>query len=220
MPTPLHIEFVSDVACPWCAIGVFSLERALQDLQGEVDVDLHFEPFELSPDMGPEGEDVSEHLTKKYGSTAEDQARIRERIAARGAEVGFTFRKEGRGRVWNTFDVHRLLHWAGEQGSAQQRRLKKALLQAYHGEGRSMADHQVLADVAASVDLDRAEAVQVLQSDRYADLVRARERYFQMRGVQAVPSLIVNQRHLIQGGHPPEAFAQALRKIAAEQPAG
>jgi predicted DsbA family dithiol-disulfide isomerase len=216
MPTPLHIDFVSDVACPWCAVGVASLERALQNMAGEVEVDVHFEPFELSPHMGPEGQDVTEHLTQKYGSTAEQQAQTRARIASLGAAVGFIFRKEGRGRVWNTFDAHRLLHWAGELGAKQQRELKMALLQAYHGEGRSMADHEVLADTAASVGLDRAQAMEVLESGRYTDAVRARERYFQMRGIQGVPSLIVNDRHLIVGGQPPDVFEQALRKLAAQ----
>jgi predicted DsbA family dithiol-disulfide isomerase len=216
MPQPLHIDFVSDVACPWCAVGLASFERALQQLEGEVAVDLHFQPFELNPQMGPEGQDVSEHLTQKYGSTPEQQAQSRAAIAQRGAEVGFTFRKEGRGRVWNTFDAHRLLLWAGEQGAWQQRELKMALLKSYHGEGQSPADRAVLADAAASVGLDRKAAEEVLASDRYANEVREREQHFQSLGIHAVPSVIVNNRHLIQGGQPPEVFAQALRKLAAQ----
>jgi predicted DsbA family dithiol-disulfide isomerase len=213
---PLHIDFVSDVACPWCAVGLAALEQALQNLQGEVAVDLHFQPFELNPQMGPEGQDVTEHLTHKYGSTAEQQAQSRAGIAQRGAEVGFQFRKEGRGRIWNTFDAHRLLTWAGEQGAQQQRDLKMALLKAYHGEGRSPADHEVLAEVAASAGLDRKQAQEILASDRYADEVRERERHFQSLGIHAVPSVIVNDRHLIQGGQPAEVFEQALRQLAQE----
>jgi predicted DsbA family dithiol-disulfide isomerase len=213
---PLHIDFVSDVACPWCAVGLASLERALDTLKGEVAADLRFQPFELNPQMGPEGQDVTEHLTEKYGSTPEQQAQSRAAIAQRGASVGFTFRAEGRGRVWNTFDAHRLLTWAGEQGAQQQRDLKMALLRAYHGEARKVADPEVLADVAASAGLDRAAALEVLQSGRYADEVRERERHFQELGIHAVPSVIVNNRHLIQGGQPPEIFEQALRQIAAE----
>ena len=213
----LHIDFVSDVACPWCAVGLSSLERALEKLDGEVAVDLHFQPFELNPQMGPEGQDVVEHIAEKYGATPEQQAQNRANIAARGAAVGFQFRLEGRGRVWNTFDAHRLLYWAGEQGARQQRDLKMALLQAYHGEARKLADAQVLADVAASVGLDRAEAVAVLASGRYADEVRAQERHFQSLGIHAVPSVIVNDRHLIQGGQPPELFEQALRQLAAQE---
>jgi predicted DsbA family dithiol-disulfide isomerase len=216
MAKNLHIDFVSDIACPWCAVGLAALERAIANLEGEVDVELRFQPFELNPQMGPEGQDVSEHLTGKYGSTPEQQAQSREGIAQRGQAVGFTFRKEGRGRVWNTFDAHRLLTWAGEQGAQQQRDLKMALLKAYHGEGRSPADVAVLADVAASVGLDRAEAEAVLGSDRYADEVRESERKFQSLGIHAVPSVIVNNRHLIQGGQPPEVFEQALRQVAAQ----
>ncbi|MBE7369876.1 DsbA family oxidoreductase [Ramlibacter pallidus] len=214
MAKTLKIDFVSDVACPWCAVGLASLETALGKLQGEVQAELHFQPFELNPQMGPEGQDVTEHLTGKYGSTPEQQAQSRAAIAQRGASVGFQFRKEGRGRVWNTFDAHRLLYWAGEQGAQQQRDLKMALLKSYHGEGRNPADHAVLADVAASVGLDRQQAAEVLAGGRYTDEVRESERHFQQMGIQAVPSVIVNGRHLIQGGQPPEVFEQALRQLA------
>ena len=214
MSRTLQIDFVSDVACPWCAVGLASFERALEKLQGEVDVDLRFQPFELNPQMGPEGQDVSEHHSQKYGSSPEQQAQARAGIAARGAAVGFQFRKEGRGRVWNTFDAHRLLLWAGEQGAQQQRDLKMALLKAYHGEGRNPSDHAVLAEVAASVGLDRKEAEEVLAGDRYAADVRDREQHFQSLGIHAVPSVIINNRHLIQGGQPPEMFEQALRQVA------
>lgn len=214
MAKTLHIDFVSDVACPWCAVGLASLERALEELKEEVSAEIDFQPFELNPQMGPEGQDMTEHLTQKYGSTPQQQAQSRAGIAQRGASVGFTFRKEGRGRIWNTFDAHRLLVWAGEQGPRQQRDLKMALLEAYHGEGRSPADHEVLADVAASAGLDREQARLVLESGRYAQEVRTREQEFQQMGISAVPSVIVNGRHLIQGGQPPEVFAQALRQIA------
>lgn len=213
---PLHIDFVSDVACPWCAVGLASLERALEKLQGEVAVELRFQPFELNPQMGPEGQDVTEHLTQKYGSTAEQQAQSRAAIAARGAAVGFTFRKEGRGRVWNTFDAHRLLYWAGQQGAQQQRDLKMKLLESYHSEGRSPADPAVLAGAAAAAGLDPAEAGAILASDRYAREVRASEQEWQQMGIHAVPSVVINGKHLIQGGQPPEVFEQALRQLAAQ----
>jgi predicted DsbA family dithiol-disulfide isomerase len=219
MTQPLHIDFVSDVACPWCAVGLASLERALENLKGEVTVEIRFQPFELNPRMGPEGQDVTEHLTQKYGSTPEQQAKAREGIAGRGAEVGFTFRKEGRGRVWNTFDAHRLLTWAGEQGARQQRDLKMALLRAYHGEGRNPSDPAVLAEVAESVGLDRKAAEEVLASGRYAQEVRDAQQHWASLGISAVPSVVINNRHLIQGGQPPELFEQALRQLA-QQPEG
>jgi predicted DsbA family dithiol-disulfide isomerase len=216
MPHSLKIDFVSDVACPWCAVGLAALERALDTLDGEVQAELHFQPFELNPQMGPEGQDVAEHLTQKYGSTPEQQAAAREGIRQRGAAVGFEFRKEGRGRVWNTFDAHRLLHWAGLQEGDGQRRLKHALLAAYHGRGESPADAQVLLAAVQEAGLDREAAAEVLSSGRYADEVRQAEAFYQQHGIHAVPSVIVNDRHLIQGGQPPEVFAQALRQIAAQ----
>ncbi len=215
MTQPLHIDFVSDVACPWCAVGLASFERALERLGHDVPVEVRFQPFELNPQMGPEGQDVGEHLTGKYGSTPEQQAASRESIRQRGADVGFTFSKVGRSRVWNTFDSHRLLHWAGEQGPRQQRDLKMALLEAYHGEGRSPAEHAVLLDAAEQAGLDRAQAQEVLESGRYSEEVREAEKHFQGLGISAVPSVIVNNRHLIQGGQPPEVFEQALRRLAA-----
>ena len=214
MTQALHIDFVSDVACPWCAVGLASLERALQKLGGEVPVTIRFQPFELNPQMGPEGQDVTEHLTHKYGSTPEQQAQARAGIAQRGAAVGFEFRKEGRGRIWNTFDAHRLLFWAGEQGAKQQRDLKMALLRSYHGEGRNPSDPAVLAEAVAAAGLDRQAAEEVLASGRYAQEVRDAEQHWQSLGISAVPSVIVNKRHLIQGGQPPELYEQALRQLA------
>ena len=216
-PVPLRIDFVSDIACPWCAIGLSALERALQRLDDTVSAELHFQPFELNPHMGPEGEDVTEHLTKKYGSTAEQQAQIRETIRQRGAQEGFTFRAEGRGRIWNTFDAHRLLHWVGEEGQpGQQHALKKALLVAYHGRAENPSDPQVLLACVREVGLDEGRAQAILDSDEWADAVREREQFYTAHGIRSVPAVIINERHLISGGHPSESFEQALRQIAAE----
>lgn len=217
MTTLLKIDFVSDVSCPWCAVGLAALEQALEAVQGEVRAELHFQPFELNPQMGPEGQDITEHLTQKYGSTPAQQEQIRATIRQRGAEVGFAFKAEGRGRVWNTFDAHRLLAWAEAEGATgQQHALKKALLIAYHGRAESPADPKVLlaAVAAAGLDTDRAQAV--LASAEFADEVREREQFFTSHGIQSVPAVIVNDRHLISGGQPAAVFEQALRQIAAE----
>jgi predicted DsbA family dithiol-disulfide isomerase len=214
--TPLKIDFVSDVACPWCAIGLASLERALERVQGEIEPQLHFQPFELNPQMPPGGQDVTEHLTQKYGSTPEQQAAARENIRQRGAAVGFEFRPEGRGRVYNTFDAHRLLHWAGEQSPDKQHALKKALLKAYHGQGRSPEDAAVLLDCVAEAGLDVEAARAVLQESRYADEVREQEQQWLANGIHAVPSVVLNGKWLVQGGQPPEVFEQALRQAVAE----
>lgn len=212
----LKIDFVSDIACPWCAVGLASLEQALARLDGEVTAQLHFQPFQLNPDMPPEGQDITEHLTQKYGSTPEQQAANYAALCERGAAVGFEFRKEGRGRTWNTFDAHRLLHWAGLQGPAAQHALKRALLGAYFTEGRNPSDRAVLLDAARQAGLDVTEAGAVLADGRYADEVRARQRFYASHDIRAVPSVIINDRHLLQGGQPPEVFEQALRQIAAE----
>jgi predicted DsbA family dithiol-disulfide isomerase len=212
----LKIDFVSDVSCPWCAIGLASLERALERLQPEVRAQLHFQPFELNPSMPKGGQDVTEHLTQKYRSTPEQQAAAREAIRERGAAVGFEFRKEGRSRVYNTFDAHRLLHWAQLEGAQRQHALKKALFKAYFTEGRSPEDHEVLVQAVSEAGLDPARAREILASDEYESEVRHREGYYMEHGIHAVPAVIIDDRHLIQGGQPPEVFEQALRQLAAQ----
>ena len=217
MTTSLKIDFVSDVSCPWCAVGLGALEEALGKLQGEVSAELHFQPFELNPKMGAEGQDIGEHLTQKYGSTAAQQVQIRDTIRARGAEVGFAFNPEGRGRIWNTFDAHRLLHWAGLEGAAgQQHALKKALLAACHTRSEAMGDHAVLLACVREVGLDEARAQAILASDEFAQAVREREGFYTSVGIHSVPAVIINDQHLISGGQPAAVFEQALRQIAAE----
>jgi len=215
MTTTLQIDFVSDVACPWCAVGLGGLDTALDRLLGEIDAHIAFQPFELNPAMGPEGQDMTEHLTQKYGSSPEQQAQIRETIRARGAAVGFQFKPEGRGRIWNTFDAHRLLHWAGEQGPDKQYALKRELLAAYHGRAENVSDPEVLLRTCATVGLDVARAQAILGSEEYALAVRENEMRWQQAGIHSVPAVIVNGRYLISGGQPPEAYEEALRRIAA-----
>ena len=213
--TPLKIDFVSDIACPWCAVGLGGLEQALERLQGEVQAELHFQPFELNPHMPPGGQDLGEHLTEKYGSTAAQQAQIRQTITERGAEVGFVFNPNGRGRVYNTFDAHRLLYWAEGQGDGAQHALKKALLQAYQGRAECVEDPQVLLASVAAAGLDVAAASEVLQSDAHSAEVRTRQQFYTQAGIRSVPAVIINDKHLISGGQPVEVFEQALRRIAA-----
>ena len=210
----LKIDFVSDVACPWCAVGLASLERALERIGDDLPKpELHFQPFELNPKLGPDGEDTTEYLTKKFGTTPAQQVASRDAIRQRGADVGFTFRKEGRARIHNTFDAHRLLHWAGLEG--QQVALKRGLLKAYFTDGESLGSHQTLVRVAVDAGLNGERARQILASDAYAADVRAQERFYTSQGISSVPSIIINDRHLISGGQPPEVFEQALRRIAA-----
>jgi predicted DsbA family dithiol-disulfide isomerase len=210
-PPRLDIAFVSDVACPWCAIGLASLERALERLGGEVEATVRVEPFELNPDMGPAGEQVVPYIARKYGRTPEQIAQVQARIRESGAAVGFTFGK--REHVWNTFDAHRLLHWASLEGRAVE--LKRELLQAYHGEGRNPGAADVLVELAARVGLDPARAKAIVEGDEFAAEVRSRERFWVEQGVSGVPFIVVNNAYAIEGAQPAEAFEQALRQIAA-----
>lgn len=215
-PVPVKIDFVSDVSCPWCAVGLGALEQALARLDGVVQAELHFRPFELNPQMPPGGQDITEHLTQKYGSTPEQQATIRETIRARGAEVGFTFRPEGRGRIYNTFDAHRLLHWAALQPGGHQPALKKALLKAYFTDGQSPESHDVLVQAAVAVGLDGAAARDMLASGAYTDAVRAEGAVYRRAGISSVPAIIFNDAYLVSGGQPVDIFEQVLRQLAAE----
>jgi predicted DsbA family dithiol-disulfide isomerase len=208
----MKIDFVSDVACPWCAVGLYSLEEALRRVGPQLKVELHFQPFELNPQLPAEGEDAAEHLARKYGASPSQLAATRETLRQRGAEVGFTF--GDRPRIWNTFDAHRLLHWAGLEG--RQRELKHALLSAYHTHAQDPGSAEVLLRLCARVGLDVERARAILAGDAYADEVRERERHWQSLGIRAVPSVIIDDRHLIQGGQPPEAFERALRQLVAE----
>ncbi len=215
MTTPIKIDFVSDVSCPWCAIGLKSLEIALKRLEDKVQADIHFQPFELNPDMAPEGQDINEHLSQKYGSTPEQLQQTREAIRLRGAALGFEFGIGKRNRIYNTFDAHRLLHWSGLEGPpGSQHRLKTALLSAYFTEGLSPASHEVLLQKATDVGLDPVRAAAILESDAFTSEVRQSENFYTSHGIHSVPAIILNGQHLISGGQPPEVFEQALRQLA------
>ena len=217
----MKIDFVSDVSCPWCAIGLNALEQALERVAPDnIRATLHFQPFELNPQMGAEGQEIVEHLHQKYGI---DEAQITANtnaIRQRGADVGFEFGVGKRSRIYNTFDAHRLLHWAGLQGDAAQRALKHALFKAYFTDGQNPGDHGVLAAAAVAAGLDEAGARAVLASDDYTDDVRQAQGFYHQQGISSVPAIIINDRHLISGGQPVELFERALRHIAQETARG
>jgi predicted DsbA family dithiol-disulfide isomerase len=212
MAQSLRIDFVSDVACPWCAVGLASLQRALGNVGDAVDAQIVMHPFELNPDMKPEGEALVDYIGKKYGRTPEQIAESQAMIRERGASVGFTFGQ--RTRVYNTFDAHRLLFWAGIEG--KQLPLKMALLRAYHSDGKDPSKHDVLVEAAQSAGLDAEGAREVLESGRYADEVRAEEQEYTALGIHSVPAIIFNRKYLVSGGQPVEAFEQAIRQVLAE----
>jgi predicted DsbA family dithiol-disulfide isomerase len=209
----MRIDFISDIACPWCAVGLHALERAVAQLDETAPIEWHVQPFELNPAMPPEGVDTVEYLTAKYGLDPEQVARNQAALRERGAAVGFVFGE--RKRVWNTFDAHRLLHWAGTEGPpGAQRALKHALLRAYHGEGRNPGAHDVLLELAGAVGLDTARAGEILASDAFATAVRDAERQWQEAGIHAVPSVVIDGQHLIQGAQTPQNFERVLRQLA------
>jgi predicted DsbA family dithiol-disulfide isomerase len=212
----MRIDFISDIVCPWCAIGLYSLEAAAARIPG-LELDLHFHPFELNPGMGPAGQDIEEHLAEKYGASPAQLAGTRAAIRERGEALGFSFRMEARSRIYNTRDAHRLLHWADEAfGGTVQRAIKLAMLKAYFTDGRDVSDPAALLALATAAGLPEAEARELLASRRYDAEVQDAEAQVHAQGIHAVPAVVINQRHLIQGGQSVEVFEQLLRQVMAE----
>lgn len=211
--TPLRIDFVSDVVCPWCVIGLKALEAALARTADVASAEIHFQPFELNPAMPREGQNVAEHVAQKYGASPERSAASRQAIRDAAAEFGFPIRSGPDSRIWNTFDAHRLLHWAAGQG--RQAALKQALFTAYFSDGADVSDTETLVAAAVSVGLDGAAARDVLTSGAFINEVRADEAFWREQGIHAVPAIVIDRQYMILGGQPVEAFERAIRRIAA-----
>lgn len=219
-PARLRIDFISDVACPWCAVGLASLQQALAKLDGSIQADVHLQPFELSPDMPFEGEDAVDHIMHKYGISEAQSEANRKTLRERAAAVGFTYNMQRGSRVWNTFDAHRLLHWSELQDPDKAVALKQALFRAYFTDNENVADREVLVRIGNDAGFDSDEARRMLESGEYGDDVRAQERRWQQAGIHSVPAAIVNGQYLISGGQPPEVFENALREIATKTAGG
>ncbi|PKG99837.1 DsbA family oxidoreductase [Paraglaciecola sp. MB-3u-78] len=214
MNTNLKIDIVSDVSCPWCIIGYQALNQALANLAPDIQAEITWQPFELNPQMPKEGQEITEHITQKYGISEQQAEQNRAAIKERGLSVGYEFGNRGGGRIYNTFDAHRLLHWAHELG--KQTELKLALFDLYFQQNGNPSDHQQLLFVVESIGLDVTEATQILDSDKYTADVRKQQQHYQSAGVSSVPAVIVNDKHLISGGQPSEVFEKALKQIVAE----
>jgi predicted DsbA family dithiol-disulfide isomerase len=209
----MRIDIISDVACPWCAVGLNALEQALARVSPAPTLEWHFQPFELNPDLGPEGVPARAYLQRKYGLSDAQLDANRARIAERGAEVGFAFGE--RAHVWNTFQAHRLMAWAENHGPHAPRRLKHALLQAYHGQGRNPSDAAVLRDCAQQAGLDGEAAAAFLAGTDLTDRVRQAEHHWRdEQGIHAVPAFVFDGQHLLQGAQPVSVFEQVLRRLA------
>lgn len=212
MTVAVSVDFVSDIVCPWCALGATALKQAIDNLAGEVTVELTYKPFELNPDMPAEGEHAIQHMMRKYGRTAAEVASRNEMVIARGKALGFDFDLEKRSHFYNTFDAHRLLLWAAGEG--RQVALKKALLKAYFTDGQNPSDLETLVRLAGENGLDTAAARQVLASNRFAEEVRELEGFYQARGITSVPAMVLNGRQLVTGSQSVEYYEQVLREMA------
>ena len=213
MTASVAIDFISDVVCPWCALGATALEQAIENVAGEVSVELTFKPFELNPDMPAEGENAVTHLMRKYGRSAEDIVAGKAMQIARGEAIGFTFDLEKRSHFYNTFDAHRLLFWALQQG--RQIELKKVLLRGYFTDGQNVSDHETLARLAAEAGLEVEGARRVLGSTAYANQVRELETFYREHGINSVPAMVLNGRQLVSGSQSVSYYEQMLREMSA-----
>lgn len=211
----LRVDVVSDVVCPWCVIGFATFERVVADFADRVQVTIHWQPFELNPDMPVEGEDIGAHVHRKYGASAAQGRDARERIMARAEAVGFPLRLADGMRLWNTFAAHQLIAWAEEQGDGSAvTRLMKALFTAHFVRHENVSRDDVLAAIAAEAGFDAAEAAAVLADGRYAAAVRARENHWREQGVQAVPALVFDERAVLTGAQDATLYVRILSRVA------
>lgn len=209
MTTPLRIDIVSDVMCPWCIIGYRQLAQALEATGTAHNI--HWHPFELNPDMSPEGQNVREHIAEKYGSTPEQSELSRQQMTQLGAAVGFEFRFTEGMRMHNTFNTHQMLHWADESG--HKNGLKMALFAAHFTDGRDLSDIAVLADVAGEIGLDRFEAVAVLEDQRFAAEVRKEQSFWIQQGISGVPGVVFDRKHLVTGAQGVNNYTKILEQL-------
>lgn len=207
---PLPVEIVSDVVCPWCVIGYRQLLTASNETG--IPIEVTWRPFELNPTMVEEGENLREHLHNKYGTTLEGSIKARARLTALGAELGFTFNYADDMRMWNTFRAHQLIAWAEEQGRGHD--MKQALFGAFFTHRRNLADIDVLVAEAGAIGLDAADAKQALTTESHAQNVREREALSHAQGINGVPAMIFNGRHLVVGARGVETYTQVLSELS------
>ena len=210
---PLRIDIVSDVVCPWCIIGYRQLAEALKAT--DTAHEIHWHSFELNPDMPPEGQNLRDHIAEKYGTSAQESEESRRKMTALGADVGFEFCFNDDTRTYNTFNIHQLLHCADQQECMHD--LKLALFTAHFTHQRHLSDNHVLADIAAEIGLDRSEALAILESQRFAEEVRDAQRVSREQGIQGVPAVIFNRRHLVTGAQGIENYTHILGQLAEMQ---
>jgi len=208
---PLRIDIVSDVVCPWCIIGYKQLQRALAQIEGRFTVDIHWQPFELNPQMPPRGQELREHIALKYGTTPEQSRGARSRLTELGASLGFSFDYFDGMRIYNTFLAHQLLHWAAHTG--KQTELKLALFEAFFSRRENVGDPNMLALIATRAGLDQQQALEVLESGRYAREVRREQARWLDQEVHAVPMFYFNNSFPVPGAQEAQTFVRVLEKL-------
>lgn len=214
MKPTIKIDYVSDIACPWCAVGLGNLNQAINQFSDKANFEIHFHPFELNPNMPLGGQDAIEHLTEKYGLSVEQVKANQANIRTKALEAGFAFHPEGRKRVYNTFDAHRLLYWAGKEfGLEKQAALKKELLNTYFCLAVNLDEQKNLLDAVTRSGLDRDRAQEVLDHNEFTREVRESEANYTNLGISSVPSIILNDQYLLQGAQPSESFVNAFERL-------
>ena len=214
MKPTIKIDYVSDVACPWCAVGLGNLNLAIAQLSDQVNFEVHFHPFELNSNMPVGGQDAIEHLTEKYGLTADQVKANQANIRAKALEAGFAFHPEGRKRVYNTFDCHRLLYWAAKEYDLQkQASLKMELLNTYFCLAVNLDDQENLLDAVMRAGLDKDRAHEILKSKECSNEVREEESTYTGVGINSVPAIILDNQYLLQGAQPPQSFVNAFEQL-------
>lgn len=218
MSVPLRIDIVSDVVCPWCIIGYKQVERALGMIDVQIAAETYWHPFELNPDMAPEGENTRDHIARKYGATPEQSRGNRQRLIDIGAELGFAFNYGDGMRIYNTFKAHKLLTMAAHDGGWQlQTALKMALFKAYFQDNRDVSDEAVLLDIVTQLELDHDGAVAALASDALTQAVRAEQRQWIDQNITGVPAIIFDQKFMVPGAQSAETFADVINKVLAKR---
>ncbi len=223
MAKKMTIDIYSDVMCPWCIIGYSQLQKGLAELQGEIEAEIRWLPFELNPDMPPEGEESVAHIARKYGRTPEQAKAGRDQMLDVGNRAGYSFSYAGEGEpppsmLRNTFAAHKLLKWALiEAGAEAQNRLKLALFDAHFQQRRDVSDPEVLVDVAAEQGLDRAAAREAIDDATLGAIVRQEEAQAFDMNISGVPAMIVQGKYIIPGAQEPEVYVNALRRVALKE---
>lgn len=207
----IKIDIISDVVCPWCIIGYKRLQQALKELGAEDKFEIEWHPFELNPDMPAEGEDIIEHMGRKYGMSAEEARSYQEAGKKNFDEIEFPFDFYEGKRIVNTRDAHVLLDFANEKG--KQTELELAFFRANFGERKDVSNRQVLGEIVKGIGLDKDVAIARLDDANARKQVQEKESYWQKQGVSSVPTMVINNSSVLNGAYPVGTYKQVLAEL-------